>query len=134
MFDLVVKSSVPTPKAYAIEARCAAPMKALLERHGIRFELLGAPLKLRAERCRLLRVEEGYDEIYQRYPHRQIVARAAAAEQEFPAGTLLVSLEQPLARRAASFLEPCMLYGLFSYPEFSTLAAKDGTLPVWRVR
>jgi len=134
MFDLVVKSSVPTPKAYVLEARSAGPMKALLERHGIRFEVLSAAMKLNAERCRLLRVEEGYDEIYQRYPHRQIVVRDAAAEREFPAGSLLVPLDQPMARRAVSFLEPCMLYGLFSYPEFSAMAAKDGSLPVWRLR
>jgi hypothetical protein len=133
MFDLVVKSSVPTPQAYVIEARVAEPMKALLDRHGIRYEVMGAPTKLKSERCRLVRLEEPYDELYQRYENRQIVAREAAAEREFPAGTLLVRLDQPLARRAISFLEPCMLYGLYAFPEFRALQQPDGTLPVQRL-
>lgn len=133
MLDLVVKGSVPTPRAYAIEARVAKVFRPLLEHHGLVFRELAAPENLKAEPCRLVRLEEPYDELYQRYENRQIVARGAAAEREFPAGTLVVPLDQPLARRAIQVLEPCLLYGLYSYPEFRALSLPDGTLPVLRL-
>ncbi|MFZ1615580.1 MAG: M14 family zinc carboxypeptidase [Holophaga sp.] len=133
MLDLVVKSSVPTPKAYVIEARAAKIFRPLLEHHGLVFRELAAAERLKAERCRLVRWEAPYDELYQRYENRTIVARDAAVEREFPAGTLVVALDQPLARRAIQVLEPCLLYGLYSYAEFRALALPDGALPVQRL-
>ena len=133
MPDLVVKRSVPTPSGYLIDAAAAGPFKALLDRHGLRYEILAAASTQSAERCRLLRVEAPYDELYERYGNRQIVARDAPAAREFPAGSLRVPLDQPLARTAVGVLEPCLLYGLYSYTEFRVLALPDGTLPVWRL-
>lgn len=134
MADLVVKSSVPKPRAYAIDARAAAPFVQVLEAQGIRFETLAAPRRLPVERCRLLRIEEAEDPLYARYENRQIVGLGGVEEREFPAGTLLVSLDQPLARLAIVVLEPCMLYGIYADKPFRALAEADGTLPVWRVR
>ncbi|MCE1229959.1 MAG: succinylglutamate desuccinylase/aspartoacylase family protein [Firmicutes bacterium] len=133
MFDIVVKQSVPTPSAYAIEPRAAAQLKPLLEHHGLRFRELVQPETRMAEPCTLLRVEEPYDELYQRYEHRQIVRREKAMPLELPKGTLMVELNQPWARRAMQFLEPCLLYGLYSYPEYRALADASGRLPVLRV-
>ena len=133
MADLVVKASVATPRAYAIDARAAASFRVVLEAQGIRFEVLDAPRRLVAERCRLLRFEEVEDPVYARYENRQIVARDGAAARGFPAGTLLVSLDQPLARLAIVVLEPCMLYGIYADKAFRALTEADGTLPVWRV-
>jgi len=131
MTDLVVKGSVPTPRAYVIDAAAADTFKALLDRHGIRYARTGAA-PIQAERCRLLRVEAGYDDLYGRYENRQIVARDPVSGRTFPEGSLVVPLDQPLARCAIGILEPCLLYGLYSYRDFSTLALPDGTLPVWR--
>jgi len=133
MTDLVVKQSVPTPRAYLIEARSAERFRPVLEAQGLRYEVLGAPRRLKAEPCRLLRYEAPFDELYHRHPSRQIVARDAARELEAPVGSLLVPLDQPLARRAIQVLEPCMLFGLYSYAPFRALAQADGTLPVLRV-
>jgi hypothetical protein len=133
MADAVVKSSVPTPKAYLIEARAAAAFRPLLEGHGLVFRELAGAEKMWTERCTLLRVETAFDEVYQRYGGRQIVARGVPVETEFAAGTLVVSLDQPLARRAIQVLEPCMLYGLFTAPAFRALVLADGSLPVHRV-
>ncbi len=133
MQDLVVKRSVPTPRAYVIEAPAAATFRAVMERHGIAFTTLEAPRTLLAERCRLLRVEDGVDEVYERYAGRQIVSREKAAPQEFASGSLLVTLDQPAAVSAALLLEPSMLYGLYQYAEFQRLVAADRTVPVWRV-
>jgi len=133
MNDLVVKHSVPTPRAYVIEARAAALFRPVLEAHGLTFRVVAAPERLEAEPCRLARLEEPYDELYQRYENRTVVTRGPAAARAFPAGTLIVPLDQPLARRAIQVLEPCLLYGLYSYPEFRALALPDGTLPVLRL-
>lgn len=133
MTDLVVKGSVPTPRAYAIDARAAAAFRPVLEAQGLRFEVLPEPRRLKAEACRLVRFEAEEDPLYGRYENRQIVARSAAAERELPPGTLLVPLDQPLARLAIAVLEPCMLYGIYAEPSFRTLALSDGTLPVLRI-
>ena len=108
-------------------------MRELLARHGVAWEELAAPARLKAERCTLVRVEEKEDPVYERFADRQIVRRDAPAEREFPAGSLIVRLDQPLSVKAALLLEPCMLYGLYQYPCYRKLAAPDGTLPVWRV-
>jgi len=133
MTDLVVKGSVPTPRAYAIEPAAAARFLPVLEAQGLRWETLAKPRRMKVERVRLLRIEEPYDELYQRYKDRQIVARQPQAELELPAGTLLVPLDQDLARRAIQVLEPCLLYGLYGYPGFRELAQPGADLPVSRI-
>lgn len=133
MTDLVVKQRVPAPEAYAVLPGAVALLRPLLERHGIPFEALPAPRRVEAETCRLLRVEEAFDEVYNRYGGRQIVARNPAETTELPAGSLLVRLDHPLARRAVEVLEPCMFYGLFQYKEFQGLAAPGQAIPVLRV-
>ncbi|HJV47996.1 MAG TPA: M14 family zinc carboxypeptidase [Geothrix sp.] len=133
MTDLVVKASVPTPRAYAIDATAAARFIPVLKAQGLSFETLAAPRRVQIERVKLVRLEEPYDELYQRYKDRQIVARQPRAEAELPAGTLLVPLDQDLARRAIQVLEPCLLYGLYGYPGFRELAQPGADLPVSRL-
>ena len=133
MTDLVVKGSVPTPRAYAIEATAAARFSPVLEAQGLRFETLAAPLRVQRETVRLLRVEAPYDDLYQRYKDRQIVQRQPLADVYLPAGTLIVPLDQDLACRAIQVLEPCLLYGLYGYPGFRELAIPGAVLPVSRL-
>ena len=133
MTDLVVKGSVRTPRAYAIEAKVAARFIPVLEAQGLSWETLAAPRRARIERVQLLRLEEPYDDLYQRYKDRQIVERRPASDQDLPAGTLIVPLDQDLARRAIQVLEPCLLYGLYGYPGFRELAQPGTPLPVSRV-
>ncbi|MBK7294503.1 MAG: succinylglutamate desuccinylase/aspartoacylase family protein [Holophagaceae bacterium] len=133
MTDLVVKGAVPTPRAYAIEPAAAARFLPVLEAQGLRWETLASPRRAKAERVRLLRIEEPYDELYQRYKDRQIVERQPQADVDLPAGTVLVPLDQDLARRAIQVLEPCLLYGLYGYPGFRELAKPGADLPVTRI-
>ncbi len=133
MTDLVVKGSVPTPRAYAIEGTAAAKFIPVLEAQGLSWESLVVPRRAKVERVQLLRIEEPYDELYQRYKDRQIVERRPLAEVELPAGTLIVPLDQELARRAVQVLEPCLLYGLYGYPGFRELARPGADLPVSRL-
>ena len=133
MTDLVVKGSVPTPKSYAIDAAAAARFIPVLQAQGLRFETLTTPHRTKIERVKLLRLEEPYDELYQRYKDRQIVERQPLAEVDLPAGTLIVPLDQDLARRAIQILEPCLLYGLYGYTGFRELARPGTDLPVSRL-
>ena len=133
MTDLVVKGSVPTPRAYAIEPVAAARFLPVLEAQGLHFETLTVPRHARVERVKLLRIEEPYDDLYQRYKDRQIVERHPLAEVDLPPGTLIVTLDQDLARRAIQVLEPCLLYGLYGYPGFRDLARPGSDLPVSRL-
>lgn len=133
MTTMVVKGSVPTPRAYAVTPEAAPALRTLLERHGIPFETLSAPRAATVERATLLRVEEEFDELYNRYEGRQVVKREEATAVELPPGSLLVPLEREDALRAALLLEPAALYGLWQYPRFRALVGKDGELPVVRV-
>jgi hypothetical protein len=133
MTDAVVKRSVAPPRAYLVDRAASVEFAVLLERHAIPFETISAPRQFTAERCVLVRVEEEFDELYQRYEGRQIVTRDPAAAHEFEPGSLLVRLDGPDGRRAAQLLEPAMLFGLYQYAPFRALVAADGTLPLWRV-
>ena len=133
MTELAVKKTVPTPLGYAVVPAAAEAFRTLLDRHGIPFETLAAPRPVSAETATLVRVEEEFDEVHSRYEGRQIVRRGGASPTEIAAGGLYVPLEGEAAVRAALILEPSSLYGLYQYPKFRALAAKDGALPVLRV-
>lgn len=133
MTTMVVKGSVPAPRAYAVTPGAAPAFRTLLERHGIPYEELSAPRVATVERATLVRVEEDFDELYGRYEGRQIVKRAPASGEELPAGSLLVPLDGEAALRSALLLEPAALYGLWQFPAWRALAGTDGELPVRRV-
>ena len=133
MTEVAVKRSVPTPLGYAVDPKAAPEIAALLARHGLAFETLGAPRTLEAETSTLLRVEEEFDDVYSRYGGRTIVKRGAARAMELPAGSLWVPLEGEGALRAAMVLEPNAMYGLWQYPRLRALVGADGTIPVRRV-
>lgn len=130
MYDRVVKTAVPTPWGYAIEADAALTFAPLLEAHGISSETLAAAGTVMASPCRLVRLEEEYDEVYHRYEGRQIVSCSPPQPRSLPPGTLLVALQQVAARTAAVVLEPRMLYGLYQYPPFRAQVREQGALPV----
>jgi hypothetical protein len=133
MTAVVVKRSVATPRGYAVEARAAAEIGALLGRHGIAYETLAESRSFEVEACALVRVEDDFDEVYSRYEGRQIVTRGEAAARELPAGSLWVPLQGESAMRAALLLEPASLYGLYQYTRFRALVGEDLAIPVLRV-
>lgn len=134
MEQRIVKRSVATPRGYAIDARQAALFEELLQHHDIGYEKLKSPMTLLAEASYLLRTEDEYDDVYNRYAGRQIVETKSAASHEFSDGTLLVRLEGLDQLRAALLLEPNMMFGLYQFPEYANIVGEDGLLPVWRVQ
>ncbi len=132
MHDVVVKKCVERPAAYVIDGRFRSLFEPLLRAHGLRYEVLDRPRPAEVETYRLLRIEREYDDVYERYEGRQIVAPVGRQLEELAAGSLLLSVGQPGARRLFMHLEPAQLYGLTIFPEFAA-AVIDGRLPVRRV-
>jgi hypothetical protein len=133
MTTMAVKRAVPTPLGYAVEPAAAPVFAALLDRHEIAYETLGAPRSVTAERCTLLRLEDAFDDVYSRYEGRAIVTRHAAAPVDLAAGSLWVALSGPDGMRAALLLEPAAMYGVWQYPRYHALVGADGAIPVVRV-
>lgn len=133
MTTLAVKRSVSTPQGYAVTPEAAADFEQLLGRHGIPFEELKEPRPIEAQVCRLLRMEDRFDELYSRYEGRQIVDCAPAAAATLPPGALWIPLTGEAAVRAALVLEPLALYGVYQFPRFAKYATPGARLPVQRV-
>ena len=133
MTTMAVKKSVPTPVGYAVDPPAASGFAALLTRHGIPFETITAPRAARVESVKLLRVEEEFDDLYERYGGRAVTARGAPEDMALSAGSLWVPLRGETALRASLLLEPLSLYGLYQYPRYRALVGSDGVVPVRRV-
>ena len=133
MTELVVKRSVTAPRGYAVPVSAADAFRPLLERHAIPFEQTSSSRTVRAELAKLERVEDSFDELYERYEGRQIVRLLAPSASTLPPGSLFIPLTGEAAARAALVLEPAQLYGLYQYPRFKALIGADGLCPVWRV-
>ncbi len=133
MTKRVVKRYVKTPESYLIDAKHVELLQPLLDRHELYYETLDGAAEVNVETCILKALETDYDELYQRYDGRQIVACAPAAQRTFGKGSLLVPLQAPRANEVIVMLEPQMLYGLFQYAEFASLADENKEIGVYRV-
>lgn len=132
----VVKSAVVTPAGYVIHAEAAEAYARVLDAHGLAYTTLEQPKALHTERVELTRIEDTFDAVYHRYAGRQITRPLAAVGTSFPAGSLVVRLDEldsVDARRAILLLEPRMLFGLYQWPEFQRLAQPGATLPIARL-
>jgi hypothetical protein len=134
MDDLTVKESAHRPAGYMVSAAASEPFKALLERHQISFEILAEAREFSVERCRLLRIEEESDPLYNRYGGRQIVEKDSVLDKTFIEGSLFIKAHGDQALRTLLLMEPLKLYGLFQYDEFRKQVAGDGILPVYRLK
>ena len=133
MHDLVIKKSVTTPYAYAIDAQYSKKFIPLLEAHQIPFQTLSKKESFRSEGALLVKFDEEEDEIYNRYGGRQIVKADTSAQKAFDTGSIIVSLNPEYAIRAILLLEPNQMYGIYNAIEFRDLKDKSGRLPVWRI-
>jgi hypothetical protein len=133
MKDLIIKKSVRSPRAYLIPQQYQSLFKPLLKRHKIGFKELKEEMEMTVEICRLLRIEEFSDPVYQRYSGRQIVERGKPSTIIARSGDIFIPLDQTWAIRAALLLEPNMLYGIYGYKEYQTAIKGNKEIPVFRV-
>ncbi|HEV7490189.1 MAG TPA: M14 family metallopeptidase [Rhodanobacteraceae bacterium] len=102
---LVTTESVRLPAAYLIPPAWAEITDKLTQ-HGIRFERLERNTTLQAERYQLSKPVWNEEPFEGRHLLREVSANVESATVEVPAGSVLVSMDQPAANVVATLLEP----------------------------
>jgi hypothetical protein len=105
------------PRAYFIAAALTGVVERL-EAHGVRTTRLAQPLVLPLER---FRIDSTWTAAREFQGHRERTVRGAweeAAPDTLPAGTVVVSMDQPLARLVFLMLEPRSDDGLLDWDFF----------------
>jgi hypothetical protein len=134
--DFVAKRSVRLPFAYLIPL-AGTEVADKLRQHGLVVERLAEPVTLEAEAFRLKEIK-GAERLYQGHRTNTVKGEAAVEKREFPRGTWLVRMAQPLGRLAAYLLEPESDDGLLVWNYFDRdIVAQWGrgaqTYPVFKL-
>jgi murein tripeptide amidase MpaA len=114
--DFVAKRSVPLPAAYLLPAAPPEVVEKLLL-HGLLVERLAQPVKLEVQSFKLKEIK-GAAQIYQGHRTNTVKGDYLTETRDFPAGTVLVTMAQPLANVAAYLLEPESDDGLLAWNFF----------------
>ncbi|GAA0720757.1 M14 family metallopeptidase [Dokdonella soli] len=118
--DLVATDTARLPAAYLVPA--AWPQIAeKLRQHGIRFERVSQPLKLRVERYQLGAPRWDDKPFESRHLLREFTQSSEHADMEFTAGAILVPLDQRAANVAVNLLEPRASDSLLRWGFFDTV-------------
>lgn len=134
--DFFAKRTARLPFAYLIPlASTDVPEK--LRQHGVAVERLTAPAGLEVEAFRIKEIK-GAERPYQGHRTNTVTGQAASETREFPAGTFLVRMAQPLSRLIAYLLEPESDNGLLFWNFFDRdIVAQWGrgaqTYPVYKL-
>ena len=108
--------SVSVPYAYLVTVR--DPVIAdLLRRHGILVEKLGEEVRLDVERYEIAELH-GSGRLTQGHYMNKVRGQYVRATADFPAGTLVIKMSQPLSRLAACLLEPESDDGMLTWNYF----------------
>ena len=119
------------PNAYLVPPALAEVLDRL-RAHGVRFSPLPSASVMKFERFRITR-SSAAERAYQKHNERTLEGNWEAAEQEVPAGTLVVPVAQPLGRLSFSLLEPRSDDGLATW-NFMDQALKGAEFyPVTRI-
>ena len=112
------------PRAYFVPASFTTVIERL-EAHGVRTSRLDRPLTLQVER---FRVDSTWTAERPFQNHRERTVRGAyeQVQQELPAGTVVVRVDQPLGRLAFFLLEPRSDDGLLNWNFFDDALQRDG--------
>jgi Zinc carboxypeptidase len=102
--DFVAKRSVRLPFAYLIPL-AGTEVADKLRQHGLAVERLTGPMTLEVEAFRLKEIK-GAERLYQGHRTNTVKGEPAVETREFPKGTFLVRMAQPLGHLAAYLLEP----------------------------
>jgi Zinc carboxypeptidase len=134
--DFVAKRSVRLPYAYLIPL-AGSEVADKLRQHGIAVDRLTEPATLETEAFRIKEIK-GAERLYQGHRTNTVKGEYAIETKEFPKGTWLVRMAQPLGRLAAYLLEPESDDGLLVWNYFDRdIVAQWGrgaqTYPVYKL-
>lgn len=119
------------PRAYLVPADLASVLDRL-QAHGIRYHRLAADTTMTVERFRIDSLNVAERE-YQGYHAQTLYGAYEASTQTVPDGTILVPLDQPLARLAFYLLEPRSDDGLVSWQVLDLSEEDTAVYPIWRI-
>ncbi|MBB4639120.1 M14 family metallopeptidase [Longimicrobium terrae] len=103
-----------------------------LTAHGVRFERLAAPMRMRVEEFRIDSTRAA-EQPFQNHRERRVWGRYVSVERTVPAGTLRVVSAQPLGRLAFTLLEPRSDDGFLNWNLLdAALERTPGTYPILR--
>ncbi|HTE06703.1 MAG TPA: M14 family zinc carboxypeptidase [Planctomycetota bacterium] len=122
------------PRAYILPPSQAA-LADRLAVHGLRVETLAAPLTATVSVCRVAETSLA-EEVFQGHHARGVRWSVSEQSRTFPAGSLRIGLDQPLARLAFQILDPQADDGLLVWNTFDDVIASGpgAELPVYAVR
>jgi hypothetical protein len=120
------------PKAYYIPAKLEAAIERL-EAHGIRLSRLASDEPVQLEQ---FRIDKNITEprAFQNHQERTVEGAYEAIDQTLPAGTVVVSMDQPLARLAFLLLEPRSDDGLLDWNVLDDAVKDAKYYPILRSR
>lgn len=122
--------TAPVPAAWLVPAELDGVLE-LLAAHGVETRVLAAPLRRRVEEFRISASRQEERE-YEGHRARALEGEWVGVERELPAGTVVVSMDQPLARLAFHLLEPRASDGLVRWNALDAAIAEGGAYPVLR--
>ena len=134
--DFYAKRTVRLPYAYLIPL-FDDYIAAKLRGHGLAVEKLTEAATLEVEAFRLKDVKAA-ERLYQGHRTNQVKGEYAVEKREFPRGTLVVRMAQPLSNLAAYLLEPESDDGLLVWNAFDRYIAREWgrgveTYPVYKL-
>jgi hypothetical protein len=121
--DFYPKRTVRLPYAYLIPVFDDG-LLAKLRTHGLAVEKLAQSVTLEVESFRIKEVK-GADRLYQGHRMNQVKGDYAVEKREFPRGTMVVRMAQPLGNLAAYLLEPESDDGLLVWNAFDRYIARE---------
>ena len=134
--DFQPQRTVRRPAVYLI-APPDEEVLGILHRHGLVVERLVEPVSVEVEVFRLKEVK-GAERLFQGHRTNQVKGDYALEKRDFPAGTLVVRMAQPLGNLAAYLLEPESDDGLVVWNAFDRALVPQwgrglGSCPVFKL-
>ncbi len=122
--------TVVAPMRYLVPPGLTA-LRALLDDHGIRYEVLAAPEAVHLERFRIDSTRVS-DRAFQGVRERELFGAWEAASATLDSGTLSVRVDQPLGRLVVTLLEPRSDDGALDWGFLDAEVEHDEVYPVLR--
>ncbi len=118
------------PAAYFVPASLDAIVD-LLHAHGARTVRLDAPRAIDVEVFEIASSTAAAQR-FQNHNERTVTGRYAARRETVPAGTVMVPMDQPLARVIFTLLEPRSDDGVVNWNMLDKVLEETKTYPIWR--
>ena len=126
----VASETEKVPPAYLVPASLDRVVD-LLDAHGIHTETLAAERAIEVEEFEIGSTDAA-PRAFQNHRERSVTGSYHRVTRTLPAGTIVVPMDQPLARLAFTLLEPRSDDGVVDWNVLDDILEKEKTYPIWR--